>query len=87
VPCEQRNYSDVDASQWACVRETVKREYGIDIQSDASEATEKGFKLRWRYEPGPQSLEVQCLDKPFIVPCGVVNGRITKAIAQCGVAT
>ena len=56
-------------------------EYDIGIESDSGEASKKGFTLSWTYDPDQQTLEIQCLKKPFFVPCGAVNDRI-KRIAE-----
>jgi hypothetical protein len=32
-----------------------------------------------------QTLEVQCLQKPFLVPCSIVNKRIEDTAAKCGI--
>jgi hypothetical protein len=86
VACEPLRYSGVDPSKWACAKDTVSREYGIRIESDGGEASKRGFTLRWTYEAGQQTLEIQCSRKPFLVPCGVVNNRISEAAAKCGIA-
>jgi len=41
--------------------------------------------LRWNYDAEAQTLEIQCLSKPFVVPCAVVNGRINALAKDCGV--
>jgi hypothetical protein len=47
--------------------------------------TERGFTLKWSYDPSAQTLQIQCTKKPFLVPCGTVNGRIEDAAAKCGI--
>jgi hypothetical protein len=86
VACDPVNYAGVDSSKWECAKEVVKREYGIDIDSDQGEATERGFTLRWSYDARVQELEIQCTKKPLLVPCGMVNGRINDTAAKCGIA-
>lgn len=81
MSCDPLTYSGVDASKWARVKDLVGREYGIRIESDSGEASKKGFTLNWAYEASEQSLRIQCLEKPFFVPCGAVNNRI-KGIAE-----
>jgi hypothetical protein len=81
VACDPLRYAGVDASKWAQTKDLVDREYGIRIESDSGEAGKKGFTLKWTYNPGEQTLQIQCSDKPFLVPCGVVNDRI-KGMAE-----
>jgi hypothetical protein len=87
MACDPLNYNGVDASKWKCAKDVVSREYGIAIDADRGEASERGFTLRWSYDASAQTLQVQCTKKPFVVPCGMVNSRINAAAAQCGIAT
>jgi hypothetical protein len=86
LACDPMNYAGVDSSKWECAKEVVKREYGIDIDSDRGEASERGFTLGWSYDARAEELEIQCTKKPLLVPCGMVNGRINDAAAKCGIA-
>jgi hypothetical protein len=86
VACDSLTYTGVDASKWACAKDTVSREYGIRIDSDRGEASKRGFTLRWTYEAEERTLEIQCSSKPFLIPCGVINDRINAAAEKCGIA-
>jgi hypothetical protein len=86
VACDPLTYSGVDASKWACAKDVVSREYGIRIDSDRGEASKRGFTLKWTYEVGEQTLQIQCSKKPFLVPCGMVNDRINSAADKGGIA-
>ena len=44
------------------------------------EATESGVTIRWAFEPQASVLRVQCMDAPFLLPCGLINGKIKEAI-------
>jgi hypothetical protein len=79
-------YSSVDSSKWTCVKDVVSRSYGLSIGSDAGEASERGFTLKWRYDPSEQSLLVQCTKKPIFVTCGMVTKRLTDGFGDCGIA-
>jgi hypothetical protein len=85
VACDPLNYAGVDSSKWECAKEVVKSEYSIAIESDQGEMTERGFRLKWSYDPSVQTLQIECTKKPFVVPCGMVNGRIEDAAAKCGI--
>jgi hypothetical protein len=85
MACDPLNYSGVDSSKWDCAKEVVQSEYGMAIGSDQGEMTERGFTLKWSYDPSAQTLQIQCTKKPFVVPCGMVNSRIEDAAAKCGI--
>ena len=84
MACDPLSYSGVDASKWARVRDTVEREYGIRIESNRGDASKRGFTLKWTYEPGEETLRLQCLKKPFLTPCRVINSYITGAAQRSG---
>jgi hypothetical protein len=84
MACDALNFTGVDAEQWAAAKETINRKYGIDIETENGEKSKSGFKLRWAYDPAAQTLEIQCLDKPFVFPCGVVNGQIASLADDAG---
>jgi len=85
VACDPLTYSGVDATKWACAKEVVSREYGIRIESDRGEESKRGFTLRWAFDVGEQTLQIECSKKPFLVPCGAVNSRINAAAEKCGI--
>jgi hypothetical protein len=86
VACDPLNFSGVDPRKWDCAKDVVERDYGIRIDSDQGEASERGFTLKWTYDANAQELEIQCTDKPFLVPCGMVSSRINDTAAKCGIA-
>jgi hypothetical protein len=85
MACERVVYPGVDASKWACVKDAVRRAYGLSIESDLGEASERGFTLKWRYDASDQSLVVQCTKKPIFVSCGMVKNRLNNAFEGCGI--
>jgi len=84
VACDPLSYSGVDASSWASLRETIDGQYGIRIDTETGEASQRGFHLKWAYDPAAETLEIQCLEKPFIIPCSVVNDYINGAAEKAG---
>jgi hypothetical protein len=87
MACDPLLYSGVDASQWADLRDTIDRQYGIRIDSDRGEASKRGFTLKWAYEPADETLQIQCLEKPFLTPCGVINSFIKGAAQKSGLTS
>ena len=84
MACDTLRYSGVDASAWAEARQTIGSEYGISVDSERGEGSKSGFTLSWIYDRSAQTLEIQCLEKPFIVPCGVISKRIGALAEKCG---
>ena len=86
MACEALHYHPVDAPMWARAKKVVAQDYGIDIDEDRGEASRSGFTLRWAYDPAASTLEIQCVGKPFFIPCDVVNERIKATAAKFGVS-
>ena len=85
MACDPLNYTGVGAEQWNAAREKISSAYGLHIEHGSGEESKSGFRLRWNYDAEAQTLEIQCLSKPFVVPCAVVNGRINALAKDCGV--
>jgi hypothetical protein len=75
VACEPLKYSGVDDAKWVRVRDLVGREYDIGIESDTGEASKKGFTLSWIHDADQQTLEIQCLKKPFRTAPSTIASR------------
>jgi len=85
MACDALRFSDVDASKWDRAKDTISKEYGMSVESEHGEQSKSGFTLAWTYDPSAQKLEIQCRDKPFVIPCGVVNNRINALAEKCGI--
>jgi hypothetical protein len=85
VACDALSYTGIGASEWTRVQDAVGRAYGIAIDSDRGEASQRGFTLTWTYDPSGQTLQIQCSKKPFFVPCAKVNDRIKHMAEECGI--
>lgn len=86
MPCDPQHFTGVGTNEWNAARETISREYGLHIEAERGEDSKSGFRLSWRYDPDAKTLEIQCLDKPRLIPCGIVNGRINALARNCGVS-
>jgi hypothetical protein len=86
MPCDPLTFTAVDRLRWESVRDAVRREYGIQIDSHHGRQAHRGFALKWDYDPAAQTLHIQCADKPFLVPCAAVNKRISDLAGRLGIA-
>jgi hypothetical protein len=79
--CPELKYSNVSAAAWLCCKNAVAQYVKID--GNQGQASANGVTVKWTYDPAAQTLSLQCLDKPFIVSCGYVNGKIDEAVKAC----
>jgi hypothetical protein len=58
---------------------------GEDVATvaDSGTAVQMGVKIAWNREPEAARLTIQCLDKPFIVSCAMVESHV-KGMVQAG---
>ena len=86
MACDPQIFSGVDAAKLANVQELLKSEYGLDASADEGEQSHRGFTFSWAYDADAQTLRIQCVGKPFLVPCSVISGRINDLAAKSGLA-
>jgi hypothetical protein len=56
---------------------------GITIDSDQGQQSKNGVTVAWTFDPAAQTLEMECLGKPFFVSCETINGKIQEAVNSC----
>ncbi|HEX3464259.1 MAG TPA: hypothetical protein VHS78_09465 [Candidatus Elarobacter sp.] len=82
MACDPQTFDQITPQVWTYIQSEIQRQLGITVTSNSGEASAKGFTVGWTYDPAAQALTVTCLDKPFFVPCGVINGQVAKAIDE-----
>ena len=55
----------------------------ITISGNQGQDSKNGVTISWAFDPVAQTLDLQCLDKPFILPCGTITGRIQDVVDSC----
>jgi hypothetical protein len=56
---------------------------GIDISGNAGSASRDGVTVAWVFDPGAQTLSIQCTSAPFFVSCGAINSKIHDLVDSC----
>jgi hypothetical protein len=85
MACDPLLFSGVDASTLAKVKDSLNTAYGVRVDSDQGEQTVRGFTFEWEYDASEQTLRIECLLKPLLVPCRVINSRIDELARKSGV--
>ena len=49
---------------------------GLTISGPTGSTTFQGFDFSWAYDPLAQTLKLQCTNKPFYVPCSMIESKI-----------
>jgi hypothetical protein len=82
--CPVQSFFGISAERWNCLREKAGAA-GIVIADPEGEASQKGVTIGWKYDASGQSLEIACKQKPFLVPCSVVNSKLRDLVDNCSV--
>ena len=80
MACDPQTFDQIAPQAFDLMKSEVQRQLGITIAADRGEASAKGFAVSWNYDRAAQRLTITCLEKPFIVPCGMINGQVAKLI-------
>jgi nitrate reductase cytochrome c-type subunit len=80
--CNAQEFDNVSQSAWACIVQKAEG-YGISVSGDSGEATKNGFTVTWNYDPAAQTLQLQCVNSPLLVPCSIINAKIQELVNRC----
>lgn len=80
--CAMLSYNNVTSAAFDCCKATAAR-YGVTINGNTGSASSHGFTVKWNYNPGAQTLSLQCTDSPWWAPCSTINGKINDAVEDC----
>lgn len=84
--CALQTFSNITQNLLDCL-EAAARSQGYNISGKSGSYTQDGFTVTWNYNPSNETLQIQCIDSPWYVPCSVINGRIhdlaEQYISQC----
>ncbi len=53
---------------------------GLNVVRPAGEAVKDGVKIRWKYDPDSELLEVECVHAPFWIDTARVSRKLSEEI-------
>jgi len=53
---------------------------GIPINGDMGEAGRNGFTVKWAFAEHDNTLRIQCVDSPMLVPCTVISAKLVSLV-------
>ena len=53
---------------------------GIPVSSQAGEGVKDGVTIQWRYDPGAEVLQVECVRAPYWINKTRINSRLSEEI-------
>lgn len=81
MPLEPITFRNVQPGDWDKICRGLAAQ-GIHVKSPVGSMERDGVQMRWSYDPGSQTLTVQCLKKPWIFPASAVQQRLKDTFEQ-----
>jgi hypothetical protein len=80
--CATQTFTGISQSRFDCLVSKAKAA-GITIAGNVGEASKDGITISWLYDPGQETLALQCTSAPFFLSCGAINGKIHDLVDEC----
>ena len=80
--CATQTFTGITQSRFDCLVQKAQAA-GIAISGNSGVASQDGITIRWQFDPGAQTLELQCTGTPFFLSCGTINGEIHNIVDEC----
>jgi hypothetical protein len=79
--CRPVIFKNVSRRKFKAVRARIYAQADTTrIDGDTGSASGFGYTAEWTYNEAEQTLAIQCTDKPFFVPEGLVIGKIQALV-------
>ena len=73
-------FNDVTPAQFDTICKIVHDQCGITISELTGEGEKQGVGITWKYDHKGETLTLQCVKKPWIVPASMVQQKIKDAV-------
>ncbi len=57
-------------------------DFGLNLNANKGSTSQRGFTVNWKYDPDAKMLEIQCTNKPFLVPWSAIDQKIAQWVEQ-----
>jgi len=81
--CEAQTFNSVTTQQFAYLAQKAQEETGLVLAGNSGEASAQGITIKWNFDPASQVLTIECIDKPFLMPCGIISSTIQNLVESC----
>ncbi len=78
--CPPMTFSNISEEKYETLLATAQSQ-GLQLTGYSGATAYQGMSFTWNYDLSSQSLTLLCTEKPFFVPCSVIEGKIRSLIA------
>jgi hypothetical protein len=80
--CANQTFENFTQARFNCLVQKAATS-GIKIDQNEGQLSQDGITVRWKFDPDEHTLDIQCLDAPFFLSCGTINGKIHDLVDSC----
>lgn len=77
-------FRNITRQKFSAVCAKIESQGTVSMVGDAGTASGHGFKASWIYSEPDQTLTIQCLEKPMLVPESLVTAKIQALVESVG---
>jgi len=81
--CDAHTFNGVTPEEFACIARKAEQESGLTLSGNNGSALAPGISVNWNFDPASYTLTIQCMDKPFLLPCATINSQIRNLVDGC----
>lgn len=81
--CNQQTFNGITQARWDCIKTAVQTRTSIAITTDSGTAAQGEFSINWNFDAATEVLTIQCMAKPFIIPCSAIESTISRVVDSC----
>lgn len=83
----EQKFAGITTARFNIICAEVKKQIGVEIATSSGQRSGKGlmgkYTVAWCFDPAAQTLTIQCLSKPFLVPAETVQADIAQLVKSC----
>ena len=79
MACPEIRLEGITAERYAALLAKAHAQ-GLALEGISGAATHQGMHFTWSYDEAAAALTIQCLEKPFFVPCSMIEAQIRSLV-------
>ena len=77
--CPPMSFDGLTPEKYETLLKTAQAQ-GLNITGTTGNTTYQGLDFTWNYDQAAESLTIHCTEKPFFVPCSMIESKIRDVI-------
>jgi hypothetical protein len=74
-PCPVITLSDISTEKYEALIAAAQAQ-GLALAGKSGNASHRGMEFTWNYDSDAQVLTIQCIDKPMLIPCAMIEAQL-----------